>query len=116
MSAARTIAIVAGVLALCGCDIDIAPADPGVTFTIDNRCGFDIETDLRLLTDRVGTWDLVRAGETARFAQADAEFAEFTMAVRPAGNVGAEVVTSSPSSAFILLTPGSGCPTGNGAR
>ena len=106
-SASRLVGFVA-VAALSGCRGGV-PGDPGLTFTVQNRCGFDVDVDLRLRTDPAGDWDLVTQGSSVRFAQADAEPADFIMSVRRSKAASDEVIVE-PSSSSITLQEGFGCP------
>ena len=108
-SASSLLAGVIAVAVLSGCRGGV-PGDPGLTFTVQNRCGFDVDVDLRLRTDPAGDWDLIVQGTSVRFAQADAEPAEFIMSVRRSTATSDEV-TVEPSSSSITLQEGSGCPS-----
>ena len=105
-SASRFVGVIA-IAIFSGCRGGV-PGDPGLTFTVQNRCGFDVDVDLRLRTDPVGDWDLIVQGTSVRFAQADAEPAEFIMSVRRSKATRDEV-TVEPSSSSITLQEGSGC-------
>lgn len=85
------------------------PGDPGLTFTIENRCGYDIDVNIRLPADPTGDWDLIANGASVRFAQADAEPEEFVISVRRS-RATQDAVELVPSASRVTLTPSSGCP------
>lgn len=94
--------------ALSGCR-GFVPGDPGLTFTVQNRCGFDVDVDLRLRADPAGDWDLVAQGSSVRFAQVEALPVDFIMLVRRS-KAASDEVTVEPSSSSIALQEGFGCP------
>lgn len=88
------------------------PGDPGLTFTIDNRCGLAVEAEVSLSdpsTPLAEDWVPIPDGQSVRLAGPDAEPDEFVVAVRRAGSL-VGVVELVPSSAIVTLTPASGCP------
>lgn len=68
--------------------------DPGVTFAITNRCGTDIEIDVRLATDAPEDFSRLVPNEVIRFAQADAPLTDFELRVRAVGDPASTTVTT----------------------